>query len=120
MLSEQILEYIRAEYDSGHKTQQEIANALNIEHPTINRLLSGKRSADGLTIGTFDKMFPHAKVDLTGTSAIISAPQNSGAVVGVNNGSVSADCLSSVMDKILSTDDLTAEEKVKVLKVLKK
>lgn len=120
MLAEQILEYVRAEYNSGQKTQQEIADALNVEHPTINRLLSGKRSAEGLTIGTFDKMFPRARIDLTGTNAVISAPQNSGAVVGVNNGNISADCLSSIMDKILSTEDLTAEEKVKVLKVLKK
>ena len=120
MLADQILKYIKEEYAKGRTTQQEIADALHIEHPTINRLLSGKRSADGLTIGTFDKMFPHAKIDLTGTTAEISAPQNSGAVVGVNNGSVSADCLSSVMDKILSCDELTAEEKVKVLKVLKK
>ena len=120
MLSEQILEYIRAEYNSGQKTQQEIADALNIEHPTINRLLSGKRSADGLTIGTFDKMFPNAKVDLTGTTALISAPRNSGNVIGINNGTLESDCLSTVMDKILTTEELTAEEKVKVLKVLKK
>ena len=120
MLADQILEYIKTEYSNGRSTQQEIADTLHVDQQTINRLLSGKRKPDGLTVGTFDKMFPHAKIDLTGTSAIISAPQNSGAVVGVNNGSVSADCLSSVMDKILSTDDLTAEEKVKVLKVLKK
>ena len=120
MLAEQIINYIREEYSKGRTTQQEIATALNVDHQTINRLLSGKRSADGLTVGTFDKMFPKAKIDLTGTNAVISAPSNSGNVVGVNNGNISADCLSGVMNKILSTEELTAEEKVKVLKVLQK
>ena len=120
MLADQILKYIKEEYAKGRTTQQKIADGLHVDHQTINRLLSGKRKPDGLTVGTFDKMFPHAKIDLSGTNAVFSAPQNSGAVVGVNNGNVSADCLSSIMDKILSTDDLTAEEKVKVLKVLKK
>ena len=120
MLADQILKYIKEEYAKGRTTQQEIADTLHVDQQTINRLLSGKRKPDGLTVGTFDKMFPHAKIDLSGTNAVISAPQNSGAVVGVNNGSVLADCQSSVMDKILSCDELTAEEKVKMLKVIKK
>ena len=120
MLAEKIIEYVKSEYNGGQLTQQEIAEALNVDQQTINRLLSGKRKAAGLTVGTFDKMFPKAKIDLTGANAVISAPSNSGNVVGVNNGNISADCLSGVMDKILSTEELTAEEKVKVLKVLKK
>ena len=60
MLAEQIINYIREEYSKGRTTQQEIAAALHVDQQTINRLLSGKRTADGLTVGTFDKMFPKA------------------------------------------------------------
>ena len=119
MLSEQILEYIRAEYNSGRKTQQEIADALNIEHPTINRLLSGKRKPDGLTIGTFDKMFPRAEVKLTGGA--INAPTiNTGNNSGVITGGVHLceDRIGRILDTLMSSD-LPPESKVKAYQIIK-
>ena len=186
MLAPQILRYIKEEYAKGRTTQQEIAAALNIDHQTINRLLSGKRKPEGLTIGTFDKMFPRAEVKLTGHSINVSMLKDreitersmdifeeiiahlkkeyaSGATYqelaikyGVSythihnllNGKravsgISIDLLfhlfpqaqislygdvaknnlcsmEEIMDKILNSEELTAEEKVKVLKVLPK
>ena len=118
MLAEQIKEYIKALND-GRKTQEELAKELHVAQSVVNRLLSGRKKVELLTISTFQKMFPDATVDLLG-SAIINAPQNRGNVVGINNGHMGPDCLSEVMDKILQTEELTAEEKIKVLKVLKK
>ena len=118
MLADMVTEYIRQQYAAG-KTQAKIAEELNVDNPTINRIISGKRKVELLTIGTFQKMFPHAAVDLRG-AALIHAPQNRGNVVGINNGHMGANCLSEIMDKILSTEELTAEEKIKFLKVLKK
>lgn len=118
MLAEQIREYLKALND-GRKTQEEMAKELHVAQSVVNRLLSGRKKFEYLSIGTFDRMFPEASIDLKG-AALIHAPQNRGNVVGINNGHMAADCLSEVMDKILSTEELTAEEKIKVLKVLKK
>lgn len=118
MLAQMITDAIEAAYAEG-KTQKEVAQKFNTTCTTINRLLSGKRSTGKLTIETFDRMFPEASIDLKG-AALIHAPQNRGNVVGINNGHMGPDCLSEVIDKILSTEELTAEEKIKVLKVLKK
>lgn len=66
------------------------------------------------------KMFPNATLNLNGDSVSISAESNSGTVVGINTGTIGADCLSAISDKILMDEDLTAEEKIKFLKFLKK
>ena len=119
MLAEQILEYVRAEYNSGQKTQQEIAESLNVEHPTINRLLSGKRTADGLTIGTFDRMFPRAEIKLTGGS--VNAPTiNNGTNSGVITGGIHTDedRISRILDALISSD-LPPESKVKAYQIIK-
>lgn len=118
MLAEQIMDYIRS-LDDGRKTQGEIAKELHLAQSVINRILSGRKKIELLSIGTFQKMFPDAVTDLHGSS-FINAPQNRGNVVGINNGHMVTDCLSDVMDKILSAEELSDEEKVKVLKVLKK
>ena len=119
MLAELILRYIREEYSKGRTTQQEIADALNVDHPTINRLLSGKRSAEGLTIGTFDRMFPRAEIKLTGSS--INAPTiNNGTNSGVITGGIHTDedRISRILDALMSSD-LPPESKVKAYQIIK-
>ena len=64
-------------------------------------------------------MFPKMSVNLNGDKVSITANQNSGNVVGINNGIISGDCLSAVIDKILSSD-LSDAEKVKFIQVVKK
>ena len=119
MLAEQILDYVRTEYNSGRKTQQEIAEALNVEHPTINRLLSGKRTADGLTIGTFDKMFPRAEIKLTGDT--VHAPTiNNGTNSGIITGGIHSreERITRILDALMASD-LPPESKVKAYQIIK-
>ena len=114
---EEALKILQEEYRAG-ATHEELSRKYGISSNHISNILSGKRSIDSMRVGTFLKIFPHMTLNLHGDS-INNSGTNHG-VVGVNNGTVSSDCLSAVENKILSTDDLTAEEKVKVLKVLKK
>ena len=119
MLAEQIINYIREEYSKGRTTQQEIATALNVDHQTINRLLSGKRTADGLTIGTFDKMFPRAEIKLTGGT--VNAPTiNNGTNSGVITGGIhsSEGRITRILDALMSSD-LPPESKVKAYQNIK-
>lgn len=119
MLADQILEHIKTEYNKGRATQQEIADALHVNQQTINRLLSGKRSAEGLTIGTFDKMFPRAEIKLTGGT--VHAPTiNNGTNSGVITGGVHLcdDRIARILDALMLSD-LPPESKVKAYQIIK-
>lgn len=119
MLADQILEHIKEEYSKGRTTQQEIAEALNVDQQTINRLLSGKRKPEGLTVGTFDKMFPRAEIKLSGGT--ISAPTiNNGNNTGVITGGVHVceDRINRILDALMSSD-LPPESKVKAYQIIK-
>ena len=86
MLADLVTEYIRQQYAAG-KTQEEIGKSLNVPHAIINRIISGKRSAAKMYIGTFDKMFPKAVVSLTGSPVTIgpAVTGDRNTVTGVNN-----------------------------------
>ena len=118
-ISQKVYDTLKSEYESG-MTQEEVAARHHVRHSQVQPILSGKRSTGGLLLSTLDRMFPNATIDLYGDNVSIRADHNKGSVVGVNHGSIAADFLSSVMDKILAADELTDEEKVKVLRVLKK
>ena len=109
---------LKEEYEKS--TYDEMSRKYGIAHSYLHNLLNGKRGMDGLTIKMLNKLFPEATLNLKGDFFIADNTGTNNGVVGVNNGTVSNDCLSAIENKILSTDDLTAEEKVKVLKVLKK
>lgn len=118
MLSDQILDYIRAAYAAG-KTQQEIAKDLNTTQTTINRLLAGARSPGKLEISTFEKMFPRAEIKLTGSS--INAPTiNNGTNSGVITGGVHLcdERITRILDALMSSD-LPPESKVKAYQIIK-
>ena len=117
--TKEILDALRKMHDDG-MTQQEIADRAAMSQTYVADLLSGKRPTGGLSVKMLNKLFPRAVLLLTGDAVSIHANRNSGNVVGVNHGTISQDCLSAVQDKILETEDLTPEEKIKVLKVLKK
>lgn len=98
----------------GGATQQEIADRAGLTNQHINNLLSGKRKVESMKLETLLKLFPHAEIKL-------ERPQIAGdnAIQVQGNVSVKSDD-SAVVDKILNDDTLSDEEKVKVLKVLKK
>ena len=108
---EKIREALRQEWQNG-ATQQEIADRANVTNPYINNLLSGKRKVESMKLETLFKLFPQAEINLSGA-------QLAGDHVVRIQGGVSMDTR-NLMNKILSTDELSDAEKVKVLKVLQK
>lgn len=70
-----ILDALRSEYKNG-ATQTEMARRHGIPQSYMQRLLAGTRPAGGISIDTFQRMFPNAVIDLQG------------AVVGDNHGIV--------------------------------
>lgn len=117
--SKEIIAKLKAEYDKG-MTYQEIAKKHGVSYTYIHNLFDGNRDPEGLTIKKINRIFPDAVLYLSGDNVTITANQNQGAVVGVNHGAVNTDLLSVILDKILLTEELSAEEKIKVIKVLKK
>ena len=117
---EEVIKDLREQYANG-ETQGEISKRTGIGQSYFCQLISGKRSIDGLSLKKFNQLFPDSVVQLHGDKVKIDAPGNSGNVVGINHGSVECqDCREWAMDKILSSNELSADEKIKVLKVLKK
>lgn len=114
----EILNVLKKEYEKS--TYQQMAKKYGIAYTYLYDIMRGKYNPDSLTLKKINKMFPDAVLHLYGDKVTITAPQNQGNVVGVNNGAIGGDCLSAVLDKLLATDELTAEEKVKVIKVLKR
>ena len=96
----QITELLKSEYDAG-ATYQELADKYGVSYTHMHNLLNGKRAVSGISLDFLFKLFPKATICLTGDKT-------------------SSDCIAAVFDKILESEDLSAEEKVKVMKVLKK
>lgn len=108
-------------YNAG-QTYDEIAGKTGLSRAIVASTINGSRPPKNLTVDALLKAFPEATINLHGDNVRINAPQNAGNVVGVNNGSVSSpgDFQIWAMDKILAADELTDEEKIKMMKVLKK
>lgn len=95
----------------------EVERRTKITNSNISKYLSGKLLRMNDT--TWLALEPHLRPFLT-NSPVIQAPSNRGNVVAVNNGTVSSDCMSELLKKILNSDELSDAEKVKVMKVLQK
>lgn len=100
-------------------SQTALAAESGLSQSYIADLLSGKRSVDGLTLRKFNQLFPDSVVHLYGDKVKITANENKGNVVGINHGAVNCNCMDWAMEKILGAEELTADEKIKMLKVLK-
>ena len=96
----------------------EVERKTQITNSNISKYLSGKLLK--MNDSTWQVLEPHLRPFLPGNMPIIHAPRNSGNVVGFNHGTIGPDCLSAVMNKILSAEELSDEEKVKIMKVLQK
>ncbi len=107
---EEIREAIRKEWQNG-ATQQEIANRAGVTNPYINNLLSGKRKVESMKLETFFKLFPQAEINLNGA-------QFAGDHSVQIQGGVSILDTQDMFNKILRSEKLSAEEKVKILTVL--
>ena len=118
MFEKEFVERLKELYFAG-KTYEEIAKATGLSKTCVASAISGTRPPKNLTVDALLKAFPDAAISLHGDRVSIDAPQNSGNVVGVIRGNA-ANCVDWAIDKILESEDLSADEKVKVLKVLKK
>jgi len=68
------------------RTQVQIASAHNVSQQYVSKLLCKNNTCEGITLGVVSKMFPHATLNLTGTSNITQVASN----VRVQNGSVNS------------------------------
>ena len=114
-IAEIVRKKLQDEYSSG-ATQLELAKKYKLDQSHISRIISGKKS---VSFEMIESMFPNATINLEGDKISISADHNAGNVVGINNGTISSDCISAVIDKIISSA-LSAEEKIKFIEVIKK
>ena len=125
MLSDEIKRTIVNDY-RARLTQAEIAKKYNSTQSYIGRIISGKCKPESMSIKNFQKMLPRATINLHGSGDVGgNTVSGNGNAVGhsnyvVNNGPITQSCIDSVMDRILNTSDLTAEEKVKFLSILRK
>ena len=109
---DEIREALLQEWRSG-VTQQQIVDRANVTNPYINNLLSGKRRVESMKLETLFKLFPQAAICL-------GDPRLSGDGAFQGAGGVSFGIDAGIVTKILEDETLTDEEKVKVLKVLRK
>lgn len=121
---EQVVEsHIRGLYESG-KTQIEIAKLCDVPQPYIQRLLSGKQSAGGITIRVFCRMFPNATVSLNSGHQSITGSNVAFGNKGTVNQSINEDKitnkLSNIQSEIMAIGDLSAEHKVLLYQLLEK
>ena len=102
------------------ETQEDIAKRLGISRTYLNRILSGKRSVDGITLKTLLRMFPAATISLDGSVVADNSGTVNG-VVGINNGTVTTDgeaFRSKAIDALLESE-LPPECAIKAIKIIK-
>lgn len=116
-LSETIEAQVKALYNSM-RTQQAVANELCVSQQFIQQLLSGKVKFDNVKVSVVDKMFPNAIYNLAGT-VNINKNHNSqiinGSAVGLalHSPFSKSEFLRTLSKKIMASEELTAEQKVK-------
>lgn len=116
----EIFEALHRRHASG-ETPAEIGRAAKMAPESIEKLLSGEMKVENLTLKALNLLFPNAVIHLNGgDSSHIHAPGNRGNIAGNNHGAVGCDCLAVMLQKVLEAEELSDEEKVKVMKVLRK
>ena len=101
-------------------TATAMARKLGLSKGHIGRILHGTTQylSDETWARIAPIITPYIRQDGPTSSPVTQT--NTGNVAGVNNGQMYADCLSAVIDRILAADELTAEEKIKVLKIIQR
>ena len=118
IITQELLNAIRAWKDTENLTYESIGEIAGVKHSSVCQWFSGKTGSMYET--TFNRLLPHIQKYLPPGYV---QPQNNGAMV-INNGgtnygnAVSNYALSIVLKKITDSESLTAEEKIKFIKVL--
>lgn len=117
-ISTTVQEHLREERVAG-KTFQAIADSHHIAQSYVVDLINGKRPIDGISLGVFDRMFPHATVDLDGRSIIASRVASPGdGDITYSNGDRSEALRSAIIGAIIDLD-IEPDVLAKVLKTIK-
>lgn len=96
-IAEQVKNALQEEYRNGGK-QQEMAAKHGVSQQYISRLLSGKRSCEGLSLKAVNNMFPYATLNINGNLTADNSGINHG-VVGINNGTVNSTSVNGDVEK---------------------
>lgn len=108
-------------YQTEKLTQIKIGKLLGIHNSAVNAWLNG--TAKTIRPRNWQKLYPliqkYLPANFNTTNGESSQIVNGHHAVGINNGTITQNCLDTVFDKILASEKLSDEEKVKVLKVLK-
>ncbi len=120
MLADDLLQTLRDEYRNG-RTQCDIAAKHNVTQTYIQCLLSGKRKPTGITLGTLQRMFPHATLDLRGASSS-QVMQNCGngnrQIMGPSSDSSELESYQLRLYRGLAGLDISDDAKAKVLALI--
>lgn len=118
IITQELIDAIRQWKDSEKLTYEAIGAVAGVKHSSVCQWFSGKTVS--MYESTFNRLLPHIQKFLP-TNYVPNS--NSGAVIVNNGGSnygnaVSHYALSVVLKKITDSESLTAEEKIKFIKVL--
>ena len=120
MLADDLLQTLRDEYRNG-RTQCDIAAKHNVTQTYIQCLLSGKRKPTGITLGTLQRMFPRATLDLRGASSS-QVMQNCGngnrQIMGPSSDSSDLESYQLRLYRGLAGLDISDDAKAKVLALI--
>lgn len=110
-----ILDELKREYAEG-ATYQELSEKYGVSYQYLRELIIGKKPVERMSLEMFFKLFPRATVTINGgiVAPVVNNGLNSGSMVGVHND------MAEARRKVLAAADLTADEKIKMLKVLEK
>lgn len=94
-IADQIKKALQDEYYGGGK-QQEMAAAHHVSQQYISRLLSGKRSCNGLSVEVVSRMFPRATLNINGDTVVAENSGINNGEMKINHGTVHADSSAAV------------------------
>lgn len=112
MVTEQIIDMIRKEYADG-STQTSLAKKYGCAQSYINALLSGKRTAGGMTLKQIEKMFPESYIVFYNSPTINQTAHHAKIIsqkAGDDAGRIEA------AKAVLASASMTDAEKIKALK----
>ena len=114
-LYQSIIEALKKEYADG-ATYQRLAQKYGVSYQYLREIMLGKKPVERMSLEFFFKLFPNASVTISGgiVAPVVNNGHNSGSMVGV------AGDMSAARKKILSSVELSSDEKIKMLKVLEK
>lgn len=122
-LAAQVKEVFFRERQENEATLQQISEKYHIPQSHVANLLNGKRSFGGITLDTFDRMFPLANVYLDGVGCHQSIGNNSNGniqQVGVgHNASADTATLRMALVDAICDLDLSPEDQARVIQTIR-